>query len=543
MNVSQLLFPAARQVRVHDVLRTGQRLLIFASTHGAARCPRCRHRSTQVHSHYERHLGDVACGGCAVLLALRVRRFRCPLRRCPCRIFGERLPHLALPHARCTARAREQILQEAFALGGRPGARAARRLGLPVSKSTVLRLLHAQPLPSAGPVRVLGVDDFALRKGQRYGTILVNLEHHQVIDLLPDRTAASLAAWLREHPEVEIISRDRAGAYAEGARQGAPQAQQIADRFHLLKNVTEALERYLARHQTALRQANQLPSPAGDALAPDPPPDPPLTGAPASRRAAEQGAARRAHRLARYEQVHALHAHGASIATIVRQTGIAKRTVQRFLHAPSFPERHPRQRPATTSISPHLPYLRERWAAGCHNATRLWQELRARGFDGSYGVVAGCVHAWRQHPAAAPPPPSVAVLPDDPSPRRVCWLLRRPTDRLTEAERTYVSRLYQVLPKVAVAEALVKEFATVLRERDVPGWYAWLHGLEISGMPELEAVAHSMRQDRAAIAAAVQQDWSNGQVEGSVNRLKTIKRTMYGRAGFDLLKVRVLHAA
>lgn len=543
MNVSQLLFPAARQVRVHDVLRTGQRILIFASTHGAARCPRCRHRTTQVHSHYERHLGDVACGGCAVQIALRVRRFRCPLRHCPCRVFGERLPHLAVPHARRTVRARDQILQEAFALGGRPGARAVQRLGLPVSKSTVLRLLHAQLLPSAGPVRVLGVDDFALRKGQRYGTILVDLEQHQVIDLLPDRTAETLASWLRGHPEVEIISRDRAGAYAEGARQGAPQAQQIADRFHLLKNVTEALERYLARHQTALRQANQLQSSPVDPGSLDPPHDPPTAGAPASRRAATRREEGRAHRLARYEQVQALHAHGASIATIVRQTGIANRTVRRFLQAASFPERCPRRRPATSSITPHLPYLRERWAAGCHNAYRLWQELRARGFDGSYGVVAGCLHVWRQHPTAAPPPPTVSVLPDDPSPRRVCWLLLRPDDRLTEAERTYLTRLYQVLPKVAVAAALVKEFATVLREQDVPGWYAWLHGLEISGMPELQAVARSMQQDRAAIEAAVREHWSNGQVEGSVNRLKTIKRTMYGRAGFDLLKVRVLHAA
>jgi transposase len=524
MHMSQLLFPDARQVRVHDVLRSGQSLLIFAGTGGAGRCPRCRHRSTQVHSHYERYLSDVACGGCAVRIALRVRRFRCPVRRCPCQVFGERLQHVAGPRAQRTVRARDQILQVAFALGGRPGARTARRLGLLVSKSTVLRLLHAQPPAPVHPVRVLGVDDFALRKGQRYGTVLVNLEQHQVIDLLPDRTAATFASWLRGHPEVEIISRDRAGAYAQGAREGAPQAQQIADRVHLLKHVTEALERYLARHQTALRQANQLPSSPVGPGSPDPPHDPPRAGA-------------------RYEQVHALHAQGASIATIVRQTGIAKRTVQRFLQANSFPERCPRRRPATTSITPHLPYLRERWAAGCHNADRLWQELRARGFDGGYGVVAGCLHAWRQYPAAAPPPPTVAVLPNDPSPRRICWLLLRPAERLTEAEHTYLTRPYQVLPKVAVAEALVKEFATVLRERDVPSWYAWLHGLEISGIPELQAVAHSMRQDRAAIEAAVQQDWSNGQVEGSVNRLKTIKRTMYGRAGFDLLKVRVLHAA
>ena len=364
--------------------------------------------------------------------------------------------------------------------------------------------------------------------------------------MLPDRTAATLASWLLGHPEVEIISRDRAGAYAEGARESAPQAQQCADRFHLLKNVTDGLERYLARHRTALRQANRVATPSVDADLATPPvdndlPDQPSTAA--RRRAAERRREQRAHRLARYEQVHALRAQGATIATIVHQTGVPTRTVFHYLQAPSFPERRsPPRRP--TSITPYLPYLRERWAAGCHNAYRLWQELQARGFAGSYRLVSGCLHAWRRTPpTAAAAAPTVFVLTDDPAPRRVCWLLLRPRESLTDAERTYLTRLYVVFPKVAVAEALAKEFATVLRERDVPGWYAWLHGLEISGIPELQAVAHSMWQDRAAIEAGAQQDWSNGQVEGSVNRLKTIKRTMYGRAGFALLKVRVLNAA
>jgi transposase len=534
MRVSQLLFPGAPQVRVHDIVRTGSGLVIFASTRGAARCPHCRHRSKRVHSHYERHLSDVACGGCAVTVALRVRRLRCATPGC--RIFGERLHHVVIPHVHRTARATGLIVEEGFALGGRPGARAAKRLGLQVSKSTVLRVLRAQPLPPAELVRVLGVDDFAFRKGRRYGTILVNLELHQVIDLLPDRTAATLAAWLRAHPEVRIVSRDRAGAYAEGARDGAPQAQQIADRFHLTKNVTEALGRYLARHVRVLRQANEVSSPPAD----QPPADRP--SATASQRTQQRRQERRDYRLARYEQVHALRAQGASLVTIAQQTGIARRTVQRFLNASSFPERRPRLRRAP-SIAPYLPYLRERWAAGCHNAFRLWQEVCTQGFAGSYGVVADCLRAWRHHPADAPPAATTLVLSDDPSPRQVCWLLLRPMDKLTEAERTYLSRLYQVFPKVAVAESLVEEFATILREKDVSGWYAWLHGLEISGIPELQAVAHSMWQDRAAIEAAVQQEWSNGQVEGAVNRLKTTKRTMYGRANFDLLKLRVLHAA
>ena len=300
--------------------------------------------------------------------------------------------------------------------------------------------------------------------------------------------------------------------------------------------MTEALERYLARPVRVLRQANEVSSPPADQPSAD------RTTATASQRTQRRRQERRDYRLARYEQVHALRAQGASLGTIAQQTGISRRSVQRFLSAQSFPERRPRPRRAP-SIAPYLPYLRERWAAGCHNAFHLWQEVCAQGFAGSYGVVADCLRAWRHHPADAPPAATTLVLADDPSPRQVCWLLLRHLDTLTAAEHTYLNRLYQALPKVAVAESLVEEFATILREKDVPGWYAWLHGLEICAIPELQAVAHSMWQDRAAIEAAVQHEWSNGQVEGAVNRLKTTKRTMYGRANFDLLKLRVLHAA
>jgi transposase len=567
MRLSRLLFPQAPQVRVHDILSGDQTLFIFASTQGAARCPRCRHRSTHLHSHYERTLADVACGGCAVTIALRVRRFRCLRERCPCRIFGERLPHLASPRGQRTLRAQVQLLDLGFALGGRPGVRAARRLGLRVSVRTLLRLLRRQPLPTVAPVRVLGVDDFALRKGRRYGTILVNLETHTVIDLLPDRTAATLAAWLRHHPEIAIISRDRAGAYADGARQGASQARQVADRFHLLKNVTEALERFLARHHVALRQAARsagVPASAGEAdpaTLPSPPgqttnaqaqtsaADPPLPAAAAasSGRHEQLRQDRRARRLARYEEVQVLHAQGKSIRTIAAATGLAPRTVLRFVHADSFPEQGPRAR-RRSIVSPFLPYLHERWQAGCHNARRLWQEICQRGFTGGHTVVADVLRTWRerspacQHlPATADAPP--AVLDISCAPRHICWLLLRPWDSLTDEERAYLTRLYHLCPQVALAEALVEEFATVLREQDVPGWYAWLHGLDLTGIPELQAIARGMWLDRQAIEAAVSLDWSNGQVEGSVNRLKTIKRAMYGRANFDLLKQRVLHAA
>ena len=544
--LNTLLFPHVPHVRVRDVIQDDQQIVLFATTRRASRCPRCRHRSTRIHSHYERVLRDVPCAGRAVILRLRARRFRCDVVRCPCRIFTERLPQLLAPRARRTLRAQEQLGSLGLALGGRPGARQATTLGLPVSARTLLRVLHRQPCPASGPVRILGVDDFAFRKGRRYGTILVDLESHRVVDLLPDRTAATVAAWLRQHPEVAVISRDRAGAYAEGARQGAPHALQIADRFHLVQNVTEALERYLARKHAALRQATQAqdspaPAPPGTAAAPAVP-----TAVPSTRAEHEQHD-RRARRLGRYEDVRALYAQGYSQRAIADQLALSRDTVQRFLQAGHFPERQPRA-PQPTHLAPFDGYVRARWDAGCHNATRLWQEIRQQGFAGSRVSVATHVQPWRQRPAGGHGTATTALAPAaaatvSAAPRHVCWLLRRPEEERTAEERAYLARLYHLCPHIALAQALVQEFVSLVHDGDVPGLYQWLHGVEVSAMPEFVAIARGIWRDRQAVEAALTEAWSNGQVEGQVNRLKMLKRTMYGRAGFAFLRLRVLHAA
>ncbi len=568
--LTQLLFPGLPGLRVERMWTMAGTVQVAASTHGRfGRCPCCRRRSAHVHSHYGRTLADCPCTGQAMMIHLWVRRFRCRVRWCPQRVFTERLPTLARPWARRTERQRQTLERHGVDLGGEAGARYCRAEAMIVSARTLLRLVRRMPVPEAVAVRVLGVDDWSKRRGHSYGTILVNLATHDVIDLLPDRTAETLAAWLVRHPEIEVIGRDRAGAYAEGARVGAPQAVQIADRFHLDKNVIEALERYLLRQHRSLRQAVLI----GDAGTPPDSGQPQITSlspvetgqgpergltseaavplAPLQRarepraRDARLAHDRRARRLARYEEVVALHAQGKSLRTIAAATGLAKHTVLKFVHAGSFPELQPRV-PRPTPLTPFVPYLEERWRSGCHNGVQLLYELRARGFRGGHSAVARLLQAWRPGPSQRHRPTLACsgtrtVRTAGYSPRTTCWLLLKAEDTLSSDEQTYITNLVHLCPQVALAQALTREFQTLIRERNVSGLYHWLHGVRHSGIAEFIRVANGIWRDRMAVEAALTHTESQGQVEGHVNRL--IKRSGYGRSGFELLRQRVLLAS
>ena len=388
MGLGQLLFSGVGNIRVDQVWLEGPILHVAARTTGKrARCPCCGCRSRRRHSRYQRTLADLACGGHRVIIHLQAQRFWCLVRRCARKVFCERVPDLAAAWARRSRRLQERLRDIAFGLGGEAGSRQAAADRTPVSGRTLLRLLRATTVPAAGAVRVLGIDDWARRKGHTYGTILVNLETHRVVDLLPDRTADTVAAWLRDHPEVEIISRDRGGAYAEAARQGAPQARQIADRWHLLCNLGDALERLLGREHDRLRRAAdavaQQPAPVAAAPAPLPgetSPDAPAPASlsvasvdemPAPTAAEREREANRQRRLARYDEVTALAAQGLGIATIAKRLGMARKTVRRFLRAGRFPERVERTG-SSGRLASFEAYLRQRWDEGCQNASLMW---------------------------------------------------------------------------------------------------------------------------------------------------------------------------
>ena len=552
------LFPYLRGLRLERIASDEHWLcLTVAVTRRHACCPLCGRRSERVHSRYERTLAEVPIGGRPVQLRVRVRRFRCSHRPCRRRIFAERLAPLSAVRARRTQIQRLMLEAIASTAGGAPGARLAARLRVPASRATLLRLMRAAPLPPSGTPRVLGVDDWAWRRGRTYGSLLVDLEAHRPVDLLPDRTAATFAAWLQAHPGVTVISRDRGGAYAEGGRLGAPDAVQVADRWHLLANVGEVLESVLRRKApqrraaaakvdrqtlaTAAELSDRLPT----AVLPEAPTSRPLPHSEQERQA------RRARRLARYEAVMALHGEGWAQCSIADEIGIGRKTVRRYLRAKAFPEVATR-RPRPTLLTPYLPYLQQRWADGCHNARLLHQEIVQQGFPGAASLVRRYVRQWRTGPArrgraAQRPVPGAAPPPAAPtpvlSPRAARWLLLRPWDELEPGEQTHRTALLGTCPELVAAHDLAVEFGRLVRQRDQPAFAPWLEHADASAVPELCAFAAGVRRDQAAVEAALRYEWSNGRTEGQVNRLKCLKRTMYGRAKFDLLRLRVLRTA
>jgi hypothetical protein len=333
----------------------------------SANCKACGGTSANVHSRYERRLADAAFAGRPVEIRLRVRRFFCRHEGCRAVTFAEQVKGLTSPHARRTPLLRAMLESIGLALAGRAGARLAERLAVPGGRSTMLRAIRAVPDPEPGKITVLGVDDFALRRGHRYGTVLVDIGTHRPVDLLPDREAGTFASWLDEHPGVEVVCRDRSGAYANGAATGAPNAIQVADRWHLWRNLGEHVEKAVTRHRACLvEQAATEPE-----VQPKEQADLEQVAAEvAAQRAEERSLVIRTRE--RYAAIHALREQGKGIKTIMRELGLAKETVRRFARAGSVEELLAKPLAGRPSmLDAHKPYLHQRWNEGCHSASQL----------------------------------------------------------------------------------------------------------------------------------------------------------------------------
>jgi transposase len=528
---------------VDQVLPAADRITIMATPQQAgSSCPTCATFSPHVHSRYRRMLADLPWQGRPVTLQLQARRFRCLDQACPRRTFTERLSDVARPAARRTDRLGGLQRQIGLALGGEAGRRLSERLAMPTSADTLLRLIcrdacvsGADPRPTP---RVLAVDDWAWRRGHRYGTVMVDLERNTVVDLLADRQAASLAEWLRQHPGVEIVARDRAGGYADGVRQGAPDAIQVADRWHLLRNLGDAVRAVVDRQHAVIRRICRQLRDQNDAPFVESPVSAPDSSKPAAAERRRQ--ASYARRQARYEEAARLHAAGVSIKRIADLLGAERKTIRRWLRAGGAPLW--RKPPRAGVLTPYSDYLERRWAEGCHNAALLWRDLVQHGFTGRPSTVrqwAGRRRAGERQGVVngmdLPIP-----LREPPGSQQMARMLMSETDALPRPEKALVSVLLAQTPGLAAAITAAKRLHRLLRREsqerldDV---------LDAAAATPLASFAASIRRDQAAVQAALDLPWTTSPAEGHINRLKTLKRSMYGRAGFQLLRARVLQAA
>jgi len=541
------LLPPEEHLHFTNLMLHEQRIILVATmTAPKAACPDCHHLAVRIHSSYPRTLADLPWATAPIQLRLTVRRFFCTTCTCSRQTFSERLPTVAPFYARTTTRLATRQAETGLALGGAAGARQLGRQGMPGSRNTVLRRVRRLPTPAYPPPEVIGIDDWAWRKGHRYGTIVVDLERGCPIDVLEDRLADTVADWLKEHPEVQIVARDRAEAYASGIRQGAPEATQVADRFHLFQNLAATLEEVFSAHHRDLAALHEATRPEPVLLDEDAvvvPVTPPV----ASPKARQQIAHKRARRLAIYEQVWALHRQGWSQRGIAVHMGCARQTVSRYLSASTCPERQP-PRPRPSQLAPFTAYLLERWNAGCRNGAQLFRAMKAQGFRGHYSIVSAYVGRMRAAQRRVSPgdesathAATVVEAAKPLTPRGATWLVIRREAKLNEAEKQQLAGLQGLEGEITEAIRLTQDFADLVRHGKPDQLDTWLERAAASCLQAFKSFANGLQTDYDAVKAGITLPWSTGPVEGQINRLKMLKRQMFGRANIDLLKLRVLY--
>ena len=517
----------------------GTVVLRVTPTRAAVPCPTCGVLSRRQHSWYTRRAMDLPWRGATVRLRVQSRRWFCDEPNCPRRIFAERFEGLLACGARRTNEATSLLTELGLRAGGEGGARLARKAGVPTSPDTLLRLVKMLGIAAVSTPRVLGVDDFSLRRGTRYATVLIDMERHEPIDVLATRDAEPLVEWLRAHPGIEVIVRDRAGAYADAARRGAPNALQVADRFHLVQNVGAALDE-VVRSRGRRKEIERVQTETAEPIVV--PTAPPLPPGPAQQRAR----AARARRVARWENARTLHAEGKSLHAIALQLGINRKTVRKLVRTPVPPRNRPRlPRPSglnSPSLQPFVDYLQDRWQDGCHNISQLHRELVAQGCTTSRSLLREALRAWLTADELAARGRHPRKTRRRTRRMNTRWLCLRPPEQLDDEERGALQCVLEEDPPLATAHALMQRFRQVVRNRDVAGLDNWLTDAANSELPPFVGFTRGIAADRDAVLAAFTQPWSTGLVEGHVHKIKLLKRAAYGRAGLPQLRARILAA-
>ncbi|MDE3768699.1 ISL3 family transposase [Sinorhizobium meliloti] len=515
-------------------------------------CPDCGLRTRNRHGWSNRSLQDLPVQGKTVTVKLRLSRWRCAHQKCERQTFTDRLPTIASPYARRTRRVSEIVGLLGHSAGGRPGERLMQRLGMPVSDDTILRQLKrdAARAHRDATIRVVGIDDWSWRRSWRYGTMIVDLERRSVVDILEDRSVASVARWLEQHPSVEIVSRDRCGLYAQAAREGAPQARQVADRFHLMQNLRVAIEEQMSLAGRATGRA-LLPDKSIGSAQIDLIQDDPHVDATHRRRVRH-----RQSRQAVFDTVHALNEEGLSYSEIARRTGYGRRSIAKWLTFETPPDR---QKAALKPTSPLYfeAFLAACWKDGNRCGRHLFHDIKQRGYTGSFSNLERLLASWRRSERSVEGSASSApiishqrgrgVVPiRDPetghviSPVVAAALCMKPRSMLTITQARKVDALKQGAPEFALMRSLGMRFRGIFRSRDPGKLDSWIDDAVKAGLVAVARFARVLHRDLDAVCNAIELPWSNGQAEGQINRLKTIKRAMYGRAGPELLRARML---
>lgn len=546
-------FTIPKPLHVDELSFTRDLLTIYASTSNPApQCPLCGQPPRRIHGCYTRTLADLPWCGVPVRLRVRVRKFFCDVPSCERKIFAERLDEVAGVYARGTDRQREVLEWIAFALGGEAGARLACELGLLVSPDTLLNRIRGAFRADAENVRVVGVDDFGFRKGNASGTILVDLERHKIVDLLQGHSTELIEQWLRQRPGVEVASRDRSNVCREGISKGAPEAIQVTDRWHLLHNLTQVLEEFLLQKRTSLQKAaapEEKTTTEGEAPADLGAPGPMSPNRPRRWQARQEEKARKRHErlVEQWRNIRRLYLAGADLRDICRQLGISARTVYRYKDLQEPPPRPAYKRRASV-LDPYVPYLLRRWNEGCHNAKRLYREIRERGYAHSEKICATFIADLRRAKATGKPPSSVprarkgSVAGTSPTAKNVAALFMRREEKLNGEHKEYLQRLCASDAALADAHRLTQEFAKMVRNLEGEKLDGWFKEADTSDAEVMKRFSAGLKKDLAAVRAGLTESWSTGPVEGFINKLKLLKRQGYGRANFDLLRARALAA-
>ncbi|MCE4227013.1 ISL3 family transposase [Methylobacterium sp. C25] len=487
--------------------------LVVRSGAAVTVCPDCRTPSRRIQSRYRRRAADLPLSGRRVELQVVVRRFWCDASACGRKIFAERFPDDVLPaFARRTSRLEQVVHHLGLALGGRPGAGLARRLMLPVSRDTLLRVIRRRAITRPDPLSVIGIDDFAWRRNHRYGTVVCDLERRRIVALLPDREQATAQAWLEENASIQIVARDRGGGYGEAIARALPQAVQVADRWHLIENASRG---FLDAVRRSMRQVREV---VGAATI-----DPALLTA--AERIQYEGYLRRDEADA---AIRALAEAGVPIRRIGRRLGHSRKVVRAVLRG----ERTDVFRVRQSSLDAYLPWLDAQWDAGSRNATEIWRRAKAQGFRGSLRVVGEWATRRRRAEQA-----NIERLQRVPSARTLARWLTTGRDRLTKAETLTVAAVENGMPALVEARKVISAFQTMVRAMAPNRLEGWLTRAEAS---LVASFARGVGQDRSAVRAAITLPWSNGQTEGQITKLKLVKRQMYGRGKMDLLQARLI---